>query len=34
MNGVETYRCVPIRKVSSFQRVVCIGFRDLKMCPY
>ena len=25
-SGVGTYRCVPIRKVSSFQRVLCTGF--------
>ena len=35
-NGVGTRRCVPIREVSSFQRVM---YRlqwswDLKMCPY
>ena len=23
-----------IREVSSFQRVLCTGFWDLKMCPY
>ena len=35
MHGVGT---VPIREVSSFQRVLCTGFNawswDLKMCPY
>ena len=37
-NGVGTYGlCVPIREVSSFQRVVMYRLQwswDLKMCPY
>ena len=28
-NGVETRRCVPIKEVSSFQRV-----SSMEMCPY
>ena len=25
--------CVPIREVSSFQRVLCTGFNRVGMCP-
>ena len=34
--SMELGRCVPIREVSSFQRVVCkvLLELDLKMCPY
>ena len=28
-NGVGTRRCVPIREVSSFQRVLCTGFNGV-----
>ena len=42
-NGVRTGRCVPIREVSSFQRVECTGFNRvlgpedvslLERCPH
>ena len=36
---LQSWRCVPIREVSSFQRVVCTGFNPedvslLERCPH
>ena len=34
MVGEVSWEVVPIRGVSSFQRVVCTGFNGVGMCPY